>query len=438
MSVFNIITSKNSTNNKFVSRSENIYKRYKDEEEAYLLARREALKDEDAKVFDKKIKYVFKFVNFVTDNVSKLYDNQVTREIDEKNKDNKNLLELLKIVDKSFKNIDKEVDWTTFLTGTTLVKPFYNSEIDKFKFIVFPSHMCDYTSFPTDPTERKEIKVEYFNNRVKQTEIWDYNTVKIYVDGSLSKTYENNYNFLPFSKFINKETSFDYFDEPKSGLLNSQNLLTIKQINTDRTFKYQSASLLTLKSDTREFDELKIGPSSANHIGREDSIEFIKPDADLLDLLEFIKREFSLISKMYNIPDSIFDINTNASGVSIIRSKARINDYLKERKEKFINYEKELFIKAIKMLAIDKNITIPEDFDINIKYKEEKEPLTDDKIKELEFLLNNNLITRIDLLIEKNNITREEREEIYKKNKEINKDRLIDNNTEVITETTDK
>lgn len=449
MNFLNISSSVISSNNKYKTRREQILNAYKDKVYAYNLVRREALKEEDPETFDKKSKNIVPSLSFITNNLCKIYDQPVIREIDEVNKNHKNLGILFDIVNKAFKKEDKNIDITTFLTSTTLVKPYYDRDLDKFKFIVYGSNYCDMTSFPTDPVEPKEIKVSYPNNDVTQTEIWDYNQVKLYTDYSNHTTERNPYGFLPFVKFANEEDSFSYFTPPKDGLLDMQNSLSIKLINTDKTFKYQSRSLLVLSSDTKELEELNIGPSLANQIGMEDKLEFIKPDAELNTLIDFIKQEFSLLSKMYNIPDSIFDLNSNRSGVSIVRSKAEINEYLKERKEKFRDYEKELFIKSIKMLAIDKNIDIPEDFDINITYKERKEALTDLEIKEWEFLLNNNVKTAIDLLMSREDLTREEAEAKYEENKKINeernlisssytnKDENIENN-EVITNNTEE
>ena len=308
-------------------------------------------------------------------------DENVKSDLDTVNSNNVALQTLLNEVNTRYKKVDKNIDLSTFLTGTTLVKPYFNSNLNKFKFLVFPSHLCDFTSYAEDATEAKEIKVDYLNNNVKINEIWDNKNVELYVDGSSKSKNINEYGFIPFVKFVNNEKSFDFFDVPKTGLLKTQNQLSIKLINTDKTFKYQSRSMLVLKSDTNTISDLKIGPSARNAIQKEDELQFIKPDANLISLIDFIKEEFSILSKMYNIPDSIFSLNSNASAVSILASKSEIDEYLTSREQTFINFEKELFVKSIKILAKHKNITIPENFDINITYKKRKKALTQEAIK---------------------------------------------------------
>lgn len=446
--MFNFNSKKINTNNKYVKDAKEIYEAYKDFEKAYQLVKIEALKEETAEVFRKKIKNVFPFVNFVRDNMCKIYDENVIRTLDSVNKDNKNLNYLLNKVDEAFKKVDKEIDIATFLTGTTLVKPFYNNETNNFKFLFFPSFACDYTSYATDFSEAKEIRINYINNLVSNSEIWDLKKRNFYVDGSKYIEEDNNYNFIPFVKFTNNNTVLEFFDSPKTGLLKTQNQLTLKMLNVDRTFKYQSRSMLVFKSQLNDLTSLKIGPRAVNQINRDDSLEFITPNADLINLINFIKEEFSVLSKMYNIPDSIFSFNSSASGVSITASKSQINDYLKSRENMFLNFEKELFVKSIKVLAYHLNLEIPEIFDVNINYKKRKQILTAEDIAELTFLLTNNVINLAELIAERNNISIEEAKKVLEENKKINKleeeskDEIIDTNLNKIenndTENNDK
>lgn len=427
MLIFNN-SKKINSNNKYVKDAKEIYEAYKDFNKAFQLVKIEALKEESESVFNKKIKNVFPFLNFVRDNMCKIYDENVIRTIDDNNKNNKNLIYLLNKVDEAFKKVDKEIDIATFLTGTTLVKPFFNSETNSFKFLYFPSFACDYTSFATDCSERKEIRINYSNNNVENSEIWDYKKCNFYVDSSKVIEEDNVYNFLPFIKFTNNNNNLDFFDSPKTGLLKTQNMLTLKLLNTDRTFKYQSRSMLVFKSQLNDLKDLKIGPRAVNQISSEDSLEFIKPEADLINLINFIKEEFSILSKMYNIPDSIFSFNSSASGVSITASKSQINDYLKSRENMFINFEKELFVKSIKVLAYHLNLEIPSEFDININYKKRKQILSREDIAELTFLLANNVINLAELIAERNNITIEEAKKVLEENKKINNITDVSNN----------
>lgn len=431
----NIFTGINTkTNNKYIKNAERVLNSYEDEDYAYKQVRVEANKDEDITVFDKKARIVFPFLNFVTDNLSKMYSETVIRTLDENNKNNNKLQSLLKEVNDSFNLVSKTVDKYTFLTGNTAVKSFFNADLDKFKFIVFPSNMIDYTPYYNDPSEAQEISVKYLNNNTVNEETWSKEEVVFNVNNTQENKTENIYDEIPFTIFRNEEKQFDFFDSPKTNLLNAQNLLSIKLINTDRTFKYQSASILTFKSEgATDISELNVGPSSVNVIGENDSIDFVNSKVDLNNLLTYIKDEFRMISKLRGIPDSLFEISSNASGVSIVASQKVMLEYIKERQNQFTNYEKELFEKSIRILAKHRNITIPEDFEINIIYKNQIEPLNEDEIKLWDFYFDNNIYTNIDLLMQLESITKEEAETKIKTNKEYNDNNYINEKTTVKT-----
>lgn len=62
----------------------------------------------------------------------------------------------------------------------------------------------------------------------------------------------------------------------------------LKLLNTDKTFKYQSRSMLVFKSQLNDLKRFKNRLINVNQISSEDSLEFINM-ADLINLINFIK-----------------------------------------------------------------------------------------------------------------------------------------------------
>ena len=397
----------------------NIIKAYKSDEEAFKLVEQSALQDELSSSFSSKSRVVFPLINFVTDTLSKTYTEKVTRELDEKNKNNKELQKLLIEVNEAYNKISTTLDKYTFLTGTTALKPHYNADLNKFKFIVFTSNMIEYTPHYNDKTEADEILISYYFNNILQQELWSNNYYSILVDDKEIENNINMYNEIPFVFFKNNNDNLEFYDKPKKNLLEMQNMLSKKLINTDATFKKQGNSLLIAKGIS-DIKEIKIGPNSLNSLPSDASLEYVNPNVDLNNMLNFLNEEFKLLSKLNGIPDSLFSVNANNSGVSIIASQKVIAEYVKNRQKIFRKKEEEAIEMGIKVLAFHKNISIPEDFEISVSYKRIIEPLNSDEIKQWEFYIGNNIYTPVDLLMQIEDISREEAETKIKNNKDLN------------------
>ena len=417
--------------NKYRYDAEKILKAYKDDNFAYSLVKSSALEMEMDSSFSSKSDVVFPAVNFITDTLSKMYIEKVVRRNNEKYSDNEELVGLTKIVSDAFDNISNTLDKYTFMTGLVGLKPFYNAEIDSFKYLMYPSHMIEYTPLYNDYSEAQEIQINYDTEGVSQKEVWSNNYFYFSTDDKEFKdgNSENIYGEIPFVFFKNNKDNIDFFEKPKKNLLKSQNMLSKMLVNIDATFKKQGSALLIAKG-IGDIKDIKVGPNSINSLPEDGDLKYITPDLNMVDMVEFLKEQFSLISKLEGVPDSLFNVNNTSSGVSIVASQKVVQEYIKTRQRIFLNSEKEAIEMGVRILAYHKGIEVPEDFEVQINYKRQIESLTKDEIDQWNFYIENNIYTSVDIIMQLEDLSRVDAIAKIKENYDLNNQYKIVNEKE--------
>lgn len=377
-------------------------------------------KDESQDFFDAKIKSPFMLVSFLQKSLCKLYSHPVKRTL---NVENDQLSDLLKEVESAFNGLS--LDELTLITGTTALKCHYDADDDRLYMLHFDSSMLDATPNPTNPLKIDELEISYQHSGVSQTEVWSKDSVTTSIDGSRAKSEDNPYGFLPFTLFHNSRTNIDrenpIFNPPLWLLYNAQLELSAYKMWRQTLTKYQSAALLKIIGEYA--DDIDVGVSGIINITSEKGdADYISPNAPISDISEAVEACFTEIGLTFQLPSQAFTIKSYlSSGVAIEANRKSMHEFIQQRAKQFLPYERELFTKALKILAHHRGIPVPDDLQVNIEHKLPRSPIDSQQIQQWQFELLNHIITPADILMDRDqNLTRKDAEKIIKANKAAN------------------
>lgn len=416
------------TQNKYKSQAADVIRSYEDDlyYKNRFISSVLAKHIESEKTRDKIQIVCLPIIRLITDSISCLYNKKVIRTL---NNDDESIKELFGEVEKSFDKKSVLVDKYTKLSGMLALKNHYDSELDKLEFVIYDSSMIhSYAPNALDYSKYEELIIDYYFDNVKQEEIWDRTTFSRKVDGSRLETLANDYNFIPITLFKDKDLANSFYVAPATNLLDFQDFITNQLVQIGQNFKFQSMSMLVVKGGG-ELQSMNFGASAVNQVGSEDSIDFINPTTDLSLLVETLNSELQLFSRANGIPDSLLTASSTSSGVAITISQKILDEYVEQRAKQFIDFEKETLIKGLKVLGYHRNVEIPEDIDVNIKYLSifKQNKLTSEDIAMNEFYLKNDIYTKVDIMLQVNpNMSREEAESKIKENSKFNKEFGVD------------
>ena len=363
---------------------------------------------------------ILPIIRLIIDSISGLYSEKVIRTI---NSDNEEIKSLFEKVCKSFDEKAVLVDKYTKLSGILALKSHYDAELDKLEYIIYDSSMIsDYTPHPIDYTKYSELVLEYYLDGVRQNEFWGMNEYYRKIDDSKSKTEPNNYGFIPMTLFRDKELANSFYVAPTANLLDMQDFISMQLVQIGNNFKYQSMSMLVIKGGG-SLEQLSIGASAVNQIGESDDMKFITPEIDLNGLVDTIDNELKLFCRANGIPDTLLSASVSSSGAAITISQKILDKYIKERSSLLINSEKQAILNGLKVLAYHNDIDLPYDLEISVTHTSANTAtkLSQDEIMTNKFYLDNDIMTKVDLMIKLYpNMSESEAIAKLEKNKSIN------------------
>lgn len=412
--------------NKYKKTSEELIKIYEDNEyyKQYfydnILSKQ--IKDEGSR--SQLLVVPFTFINFIVNSICTLYSKNVLRT--HNYMENEKINDIFNIVNNKLNNITNNIDRYTFLTGTTAVKSYYDIEENEFDYHLYTSNFLDYEGHQFNQKKIKEIYINYNENDMDIFESYSKDYFERIVDDISVEKIQNPYGFIPFTFFNNKDTLNSVFSAPNTVLLDIQNTITNKILQLNNTFKFQSMSMLVLKGGP-DLKQLNVGANAVNKISNDDDLKYINPEADLINLINTINEEIKVFLRVNNIPDSLLSASATSSGLALIISQSALDEITQNRSKSFMEKEKELLEKGIRVLAHHLQVVIPDDFEVNINHLSVSNfnKLSQDDLVLYKFYLEKNIISIIDLVkIINNGVHDEDIEELILKNKELN-ERLL-------------
>lgn len=84
---------------------------------------------------------------------------------------------------------------------------------------------------------------------------------------------------------------------------------------------------------------------------RKEGLEYVAPNAPMLDASEVIDRMLSYVRRAHGIPDALLSANTDASGAAIVQANAPLAEYRSRRGKVFSRIERDMLRAAIAVMA---------------------------------------------------------------------------------------
>ena len=105
---------------------------------------------------------------------------------------------------------------------------------------------------------------------------------------------------------------------------------------------------------------------------RRQGLEYVTPNAPILDVLEIVKQMVSMIRAAHGIPEGLLDVKTDATGAALVQANAPLAEMRERRGKVFHRIERDLLRATIRVLAgRDKRVPVGTDadqYDVSVHY----------------------------------------------------------------------
>jgi len=214
------------------------------------------------------------------------------------------------------------------LTGNGFIKVLYTKKgIDLVE--VYPSKVVIVPN-PLDLREYERIEIthqpdiNYSQNVSLVREVWDKNTVRVFVNGKLSQTFTHNLGEIPVIHIAYNRFSNELYG---TGDINDGVFRLIQQYERTlelilRNFKYHGKPLpVFYVEDTRGFKEemekVDFERLPGLTLGTNERAEFLEPKTVLKDAVDLLERLFYNIVILSETPEFLMGVHTPSSWASV-------------------------------------------------------------------------------------------------------------------------